>query len=120
MMKEKPTKADKIDREELIFPPVPDSSTLLVACPPGSFAASRMARAAEDVDASVLNLNVTSIRREGYEAVVEMRVSHRNPERAARSLERYGYDVLSYTGADSPADDDELRSRLDQLLLMIN
>lgn len=99
---------------EAFFPHNPDSSCLTVACAAADYAASRIARAVEDADAPLLNLNVTSGNSADSHVMVALRVGHRNPERVARSLERYGYNVLS-VDADG-ADDDTLRQRYEELM----
>lgn len=99
-----------------LFPHVDESSTLLVTCRRGDYSASRIARAVEDCDAHLLNLNVTSDSdRLDNRIVVELRVSHRNPLSVARSLERYGYEVADFDET-TPADDSIIRARLDELL----
>ena len=76
--------------------------------------ASRIARAVEDADARLLNLNVTSLSSEQAQLVVDLRVDHRNPERVARSLERYGYTILNTDAG--MLDDDTTRSRYEELM----
>lgn len=78
-----------------LYPPRHESSRLLVSCIPSDYSASRIARAVEDCDAQLVNLNVTSDgSRLDNRVVVELRVSHRSPVAVARSLERYGYEVV--------------------------
>lgn len=99
-----------------LFPPVDESSTLLVTCRRGDYSASRIARAVEDCDAHLLNLNVTADSdRLDNRIAVELRVSHRNPLSVARSLERYGYEVEDFSET-NPADNSIIRSRLDELI----
>lgn len=102
--------------EELLFPPVEDSCELTVACQPEHYSASRIARAVEDCDAHLLNLNVTSEPLPGGEMAVQVRAGMRNAGAAVRSLERYGYRVV---GVHSPAYDaeaDTLSDRIADLL----
>ncbi|MCM1355320.1 MAG: hypothetical protein NC212_02815 [Staphylococcus sp.] len=107
-------------RLERLFPPVEESCTILLSCLRGDYSASRIARAVEDCDAHLLNLNVTSDSEEADNRIVaELRVSHRNPESVCRSLERYGYAVIDADGAPLP-DDSLLRSRYDELMLYLN
>lgn len=118
MTKENQPKADKIIEDGRFFPPLPQSCTLLIGCSYDDYVASRIARAVEDVDARLLNLNVTSVAVEGYQVVAALRIDHQNPDAAMRSLERYGYDVIETS---TPAADDEtLRSRYDQLMHMLS
>ncbi len=114
MTKEIASKENKNESIEVFFPHNPDTSRLLVGSSIDSFMASRIARAVEDADACLLNLNVTSLSSEQAQLVVALRVDHRNPERVARSLERYGYTVLD-TDANI-LDDDTARRRYDELM----
>lgn len=99
-----------------LFPPVEESSTLLLSCRRGDYSASRIARAVEDCDAHLLNLNVTSdTDRLDNRIAVEIRVSHRNPLSVARSLERYGYEVADFDAA-ATSDNDLIRSRFAELM----
>lgn len=76
-----------------LFPEAGDSSQLKVHCKRTDYSASHLSRAIEDAEAHVLNLNITDeVPFEGG-LTVEVRISHRNPSAAARSLERYGYAV---------------------------
>ena len=101
---------------ERLFPPTEESSTIVVTCRRGDYSASRIARAVEDADAHLLNLNVTSdSERSDNRIVAELRVSHRNPEAAARSLERYGYEVMGTEGS-ADADESLMQSRYDELM----
>lgn len=80
---------------ERLFPRIEESSRLLVSCIPADYSASRIARAVEDADAHLLNLNVTTDgERLDNRTVAELRVSHRSPLAVARSLERYGFEVV--------------------------
>lgn len=118
MTKEIAVKDNNFERIEVLFPPNPDSSRLLVGCSYGDFAASRIARAVEDCDARLLNLNVTGLDVPGSQLAVALRVSHRSPDRVARSLERYGYHVISLET--DQADDDVIRSNYDELMHYLN
>lgn len=99
-----------------LFPTREESSTIVLSCLRGDYSGSRIARAVEDCDAHLLNLNVTSDSETADNRIItEIRVSHRNPEHVARSLERYGYEVLSANGApDMP--DDIMQARYDELM----
>lgn len=113
---------------EYLFPPVADSSRLLVGCRREDYSASRIARAVEDCNAHLLNLNVTSMSGinesddrtafaeadSKFPVVFDIRVSHRDTAGIMRSLERYGYTVLDAQNARG-ADDDTLRERIDYL-----
>lgn len=81
-----------------LFPPQDEECSLTVWCMPAQFSASAIARAVEDCDAHLINLNVTSDRTPVGELVVDLRINHRHGEAVARSLERYGYTVASVDG----------------------
>ena len=92
-----------------LMPENPETGRLTVACAPADYSASIIARAVEDVDAHLLNLNVTADS-DAARVVTDLRVSHRNVGAVARSLMRYGYEILSADaprappGPDSPDD----------------
>ena len=107
----------KLSQQEL-FPPHPEAGDLLVACHRGHYSASAIARAVEDADAQLLNLNVTALRADADDTstLVALRVNRRDLASVARSLARYGYDVLDF---DSPADPEtieEARLRAAEIL----
>lgn len=102
-----------IDR---LFPHLDESSRLLVSCIPADYSASRIARAVEDADAHLLNLNVTTDGEKlDNRLVAELRVSHRSPMAVARSLERYGYEVVDVDHS-AITDDSMATDRLNELL----
>lgn len=102
-----------------LFPPSADSSELTVMCRREDYSASVIARAVEDADAHLLNMNVTSeVPREGYVAV-DLRISHRNAGAAASSLERYGLTVTAiHSGFDAEAE--VTARRIDELMANLN
>ena len=89
-------------RIEEFFPPLPESSYILIGTGRDDFMASRIARAVEDADANLLNMNVTIGASDSDRNIVHLRVSHRDPGRVARSLERYGYNILRASDEDTP------------------
>lgn len=105
-----------------LMPPLEESSVLTVACRPDDFSASVIARAVEDSDAHLCNLNVTDVRLEDGRITVELRTNRRNAVSTARSLERYGFDVIDAgtDGSDAAAADETLRLRAAELLHMMN
>ena len=106
-----------IDR---LFPHNEESSRLLVSCIPADYSASRIARAVEDCDAHLLNLNITADGEQlDNRVVVALRLSHRSPLAAARSLERYGYEVLDVEH-DALAGDDIAADRIKELMHYID
>lgn len=78
------------------YPRNNEATEIVLCCPPCDYSASLICRAAEDCDAHVLNLNVTDERTETGNIIVDLRINHRDGENVARSLERYGYEVLDY------------------------
>lgn len=122
MVKENNVKDMQCADMSVLFPPTPDESRLLVGCRRDDYSASLIARAVEDCDAHVLNLNVTGLKpvREGNDLVVDLRVNHRNTLAISRSLTRYGYDVIQAYGADSDDSTDTLRSNAQSLLHILN
>ncbi len=91
---------------------------LVVACRPNDFSASALARAVEDSDAHLLNLNVTDRRLDDGRITIELRTNHRNGASTARSLERYGFEVVAIDGLAPDGDakiDDTLRRRAAEL-----
>ena len=105
--------------EERLFPHLEEGSELSVACYRADFSASRIAHAVEDVDAHLLNLNVTSEVSPHGEVIVDLRVSRSNAAAVARSLERYGYRVTDIRSG-SPADPSALSERVGELLVHLN
>ena len=87
-----------------------------MSCITSDYSASRIARAVEEADAHLLNLNITTDgERLDNRGVAELRVSHRSPLAVARSLERYGYEVVDVEH-ESLTDDDMANERLNELL----
>ncbi len=115
-----------------IFPAVEGVTTLTIAVPAGRYSASAIARAVEDCDANLLNLNVTTdgVMPRDYanaEVVVDLRVDLRHSMAVVRSLERYGFRVLSATaddysatGEDTGLVEDTLRDRVNLLLRLLD
>jgi hypothetical protein len=100
------------------MPPLDDASELTVACVGRDYLGSALARAVEDCDAHLINMNVTDGFTDDGRMLVHLRVNRRNAAAVARSLQRYGYEVV---GGIDPADvadgrTDELRRRAAELL----
>ena len=103
-----------------LFPPLEDSSRLTVSCRRVDYSASAIARAVEDCDAHLLNLNLTAdggvLDPFGDELTAELRISHRNASAVARSLERYGYRVIALEHGAASGADDTVRNRVNELM----
>lgn len=110
------TKLALFDRR---FPLNEDATELIVATNPDDYSAARIARAVEDCDAHLLNLNVTGTRTPEGNLIVDLRVNHRNGDHVARSLERYGYEVLEYNSADTLSLD-TARDRVSEILRILD
>lgn len=123
-----PANNTNFPENEYLFPPVGDCSRLLVGCTREDYSASRIARAVEDCDAHLLNLNVTSMSKraddvsaddvyaDGYFPVIfDLRINQRNVSAVCRSLERYGYTVLDAQSSDDSDNVDEIaRQRIEE------
>jgi hypothetical protein len=115
----KDIKEIKLPEISTLYPPITESSRLLIGCQRSEFSASAIAHAVEDCDAHLLNLNVTSLSDEEAQVVIDLRVNHRNPARIAQSLERYGYTILALD-EEALLDDETIRSRFDQLMFLLD
>lgn len=102
-----------------LFPAVEDSCEITVSIDSLHYSASALARAVEDAEAHLLNLNLTTPLSARTEAVIEIRVSHRSAMAVCRSLERYGFNVIDVRSADDPGTADTLRRRADELLHLL-
>lgn len=104
---------------ERLFPALVDGATIVVAVNPVDYAASAIARAVEDVDAHLVNLNVSADRSDNDELLVHLRVDRRNGMAVSRSLERYGFRVVEMEAADAGDAydaDESTRERISALL----
>lgn len=99
-----------------LCPPQPDVSSISVTCRPGNYSAAVIARAVEDCDAHLLNLNVTADRTPDGDLVIDLRVNRANPDTVARSLARYGYDAIDAHGHMSPEMETLARDRMNELI----
>lgn len=109
---------DPFHNPDRLFPPRTDSCELTIACRRDDYSASAIARAVEDADAHLLNLNITTDESGVDHVCVDLRVSHRNGGMVARSLERYGYRVTEIRGG-YDNDLDLMRRRIDELMTQI-
>ncbi len=97
-----------------------EASRLIVACSPDDFSASVLARAIEDSDAHLINLNVTDRRLDDGRITVDLRTNRRNVHSAVRSLLRLCYEVFSTEGEEETLAPEVVRSRAAELLHIIN
>lgn len=102
-----------------LMPPLPDAAELSVSCRPEQFSASAIARAVEDCNAHLLNMNVTSRRLADDSLVVALRINHRSAAAVGRSLERYGFTVLDSMDLGTDPADEALRLRAAELIHLL-
>ena len=100
---------------ERLFPQNPESSRFLILCRRSDYSAGRIARAIEDCNAHVLNLNVTADTLSDDMIAVDVRVNRNDISAISRSLSRYDYMVVG-VGADSTLVSDTERERVAELL----
>lgn len=88
---------------------------------PEDYSASRIAGAVEDCNAHLLNLNVTRLLTDRGQLIVDLRINHSDSSNVARSLERYGYEVIDHGNPhDADAETERARNRADELLRILN
>lgn len=119
MIQNQPERLLPAHSPQRLFPPQPESSELTVECPRIDYSASAIARAVEDADAHLLNLNITADTAAEGCVAVDIRVSHRNAGSVARSLERYGFRVIDM-GHGFDADTELTRRRIDEFMSRID
>lgn len=103
------------------FPENPDASELILAVMPEDYSASRIAGAVEDCNAHLLNLNVTRLLTERGQMIVDLRVEHSSSANIARSLERYGFEVIDHFNTlGNEAETERARDRADEILRILN
>lgn len=110
-----------IDADELslLYPPSDERAELLVAVRPDAYSASAIARAVEDCDLQLVNLNLTSARTPDGRLVAAVRVAGEDADAVTRSLGRYGYEVIAAAGSRPSVDDEESRRRAAELLHLL-
>ena len=86
-----------------MFPPNHESCWVKVLCGRTDYSASRLARAVEDCDAHLLNLNILATSPSADMVAVLLRVGMRHGQSVVRSLARYGYDSEVITDAEGKA-----------------
>lgn len=108
------------DVDQVVYPSGGSYTEFLVAVRPGDFSASAIARAVEDCDLHLLNMNVTSARTPGGDIIVALRTDACSGDGVTRSLNRYGYDVIATSGEISSIDADEAERRAAELLRLLD
>lgn len=104
-----------------LYPLHEGSTHLIVGCRRDEYSASRIARAVEDCDAHLLNLNVMIDESGAYDILVDLRVNKVNVESIARSLARYGFEMIDFSGNFDLTDEDStLRRRVEELIRYLN
>lgn len=101
---------------EWLMPPRDEASELLLSCDPSDYSAGTIARAVEDCDAHLLNLNITSGSTPRGETMVHLRVSHLDPSAVSRSLARYGYETIAMRSASGAIGDSRAAARAREAL----
>lgn len=101
---------------EAVMPAHTDCSRLLVACRPGDYSASIMAKAVEDCDVQLLMLSVTGMRTDNGRLVVALTVNARCSSGVTRSLERYGYEVIHALSCDAEIEHRKAVDRVNELI----
>lgn len=89
------------EKLRVIFPDSADTSQLLLAVHPAGYSASAIAKAVEDCDVQLLSLSVTAMRRRDGRHIVLLRTGAADARALERSLERYGFEIIS---SDAPVD----------------
>lgn len=131
MEKNYPIKAQKNDSAALrdtaataelerLMPYSSEATRFSIVCRRSDYSAGRIARAIEDCDAHVLNLNLTADSRgDDDTVVVDVRVDRKNISSIARSLARYDYVVDGVEDTVFEVDDSD-RMRVAELLRMLD
>ena len=101
---------------EAVMPAHPDCSRLLVACRPGDYSASMLAKAVEDCDVQLLMLSVTGMRTDDGRLVVALTVNARSASGVIRSIERYGYEVIHSLSCEMSIEHREAMERVNELI----
>lgn len=94
-----------------------ETSLIVIECAPDDYCGSLVAHAVEDVNAHLLDL-ASSIADDG-KMRISVRIAHRDPQAAIRSLERYGFSVVDAYPANA-ANSNTLNERLAALQVFLN
>lgn len=114
-LKDLTAKDSKIYTLDELFPTTGEESFLLVSCRRDQYSASAIARAVEDCNAQLINLNVLGVDMPDAELVVQLRIDRRHTTEVARSLLRYGYEILDWTDSEPEIDHEVLSDRISHL-----
>ena len=108
-------RSSMLDTLARLFPQLNEFTELTITCPPRHYSASEIARAVEDADAHLLNLNVMAGTEPDSTTTVLLRVNHSRGESVAHSLARYGYETIQIAG-DPGLRNDDMMDRINELL----
>ena len=100
---------------ERLMPYSPDASRFTVICRRSDYSAGSIARAIEDCNTHVLNLNLTADVLKDDMVSVDVRVDRKNIASIARSLARFGYVVSGHEETEDIWDETD-RKRVAELL----
>lgn len=95
-----------------LIPRRQESSIITLHCAPRDYSASQIARAVEDAEAHLLDLYTMAA--PGGLIAVQLRISRIDPAPVVRSLERYGFNVIS-TESNVNTDHSQALLRLQEL-----
>ena len=101
---------------EAVMPAHTDCSRLLVACRPGDYSASMLAKAVEDCVVQPRVLSVTGMRTDDGRLVVALTVNARSASGVIRSIERYGYEVIHSLSCEMSIEHREAMERVNELI----
>lgn len=118
--------AEHIDELDRLYPSFGDTSRILISCHKSDYSASKIARAVEDADAHILNLNIVTAFRDMYKISdendtdtisVDIRIDRADPTPTIRSLQRYGYNIENVSSAiTNDSNTDSIRERINEIL----
>lgn len=103
-----------------LYPLLEGSSHLTLGCRAADYSPARIAVAVEDCGALLFNLNVMQDESGVYDLLVDIRINRLNTESVARSLQRYGYDVVGFSSDGDSIYESTLRDRVNEVLRYIN
>lgn len=107
------------DEMQLLYPVSSDRAELLVAVAPDNYTASAIAHAVEDCNMHLINMNVTPVRTPMGHLVIALRVDGTNIDAVARSLQRYGFEVIAGSDVAASIDNEEAARRAAELLHLL-